>query len=48
MPAIRQLTWESRARGECEIVQRGEALGLEVGVDDVRGPIRIRRVDGGE
>jgi hypothetical protein len=44
MPAIRVIAWEMRARGELEILQRGEVLGMEVGVEDVRGPVRVRRV----
>ena len=43
MPMIRGMAWTLRQRGECEILQRGEVLGMEVGVEDVRGPIRIRR-----
>ena len=47
MPAVRELEWEWRARGEgVEILQRGVVLGLGVGVGDVRGPIRVRRVEG--
>ncbi|KAK8218900.1 hypothetical protein IWZ01DRAFT_427920 [Phyllosticta capitalensis] len=46
MPRIRQVVWEMRDRGEVEILQRGEVLGNHVGVDDVKGPIRIRRVSG--
>ena len=45
MPAIRELAWEMRERGELEVTQKGVALGMEVGVEDVVGPIRIRRVD---
>jgi hypothetical protein len=51
MPAVRALAWSSRERGECEILQRGEVLDGSVGVEDVKGPIRIRRVErvvGGE
>ncbi|KAK1083421.1 hypothetical protein LTR33_003269 [Friedmanniomyces endolithicus] len=47
MPAVRELAWEWRARGEgVEILQKGVVLGSEVGVGDVRGPIRVRRVEG--
>jgi hypothetical protein len=50
MPAIRDIVWEMRERGEVEILQRGDVLGLDVGVEDVRGPVRVRRVQysGGE
>jgi Protein of unknown function (DUF3253) len=47
MPEIRDLVWEMRERGEVEILQRGEVLGMDVGVRDVKGPIRVRRVEGG-
>jgi hypothetical protein len=51
MPSIREYTWTLRARGQCEILQRGVVLGAEqVGcLEEIRGPIRIRRVerDGG-
>ena len=43
MPLIRELVWELRDRGECEVLQKGEVLGLEVGVGDVRGAVRVRR-----
>ena len=43
MPGIQELAWELRNRGECEILQKGEVLGEDVGSKDVKGPIRIRR-----
>jgi hypothetical protein len=46
MPAVRAWAWEARARGECEILQRGVVLGREVGIGDVRGPVRLRRGEG--
>ena len=46
MPAVRELTWELRSRGECEILQKGEVLGDDIGTKDVKGPIRIRRTSG--
>ncbi|KAK7541998.1 uncharacterized protein J3D65DRAFT_612250 [Phyllosticta citribraziliensis] len=48
MPRIRQILWEMRDRGEVEILQRGEVLGDHVGIDDVKGPIRARRISGHE
>ena len=45
MPAIRQVAWEMRERGELEVTQKGVALGMDVGVEDVVGPIRIRRLE---
>jgi hypothetical protein len=48
MPTIRNMVWEMRDRGEVEILQRGQVLGTEVGVEDVRGPVRVRKtVHGG-
>ncbi|TKA72153.1 hypothetical protein B0A55_08362 [Friedmanniomyces simplex] len=49
MPGIRQLAWEWREReqgGGVEILQKGVVLGREVGVEDVRGPVRLRRGGG--
>lgn len=46
MPGIRELAWALRDRDQCEILQKGEVLGTDVGPNDVKGPIRIRRVDG--
>ncbi len=43
MPDVRKLAWQMRDRGEVEILQRGEALGDDVGLEDVTGPIRLRK-----
>jgi len=43
MPAVRELVWQLRDAGKCEVLQRGEVLGDEVGLEDVKGPIRVRR-----
>nr|POE99476.1 hypothetical protein CFP56_52866 [Quercus suber] len=43
MSAVRELAWDWRASGECEILQKGVVLSDEVGMEDVRGPIRLRR-----
>lgn len=32
-----------RDAGEVEIMQKGEVLGREVGLEDVKGPIRVRK-----
>lgn len=43
MPAIRELAWRMRdEEGTVDILQRGEVLGRDVGIGDVRGPIRLR------
>ena len=45
MPEIRELAWKWRDQGYCEILQKGELIGEDVGPGDVKGPIRIRRKD---
>lgn len=48
MSSIREVLWEMRRDGECEIVQGGEKIAEDVGVEEVEGPIRVRRtVDDG-
>ena len=43
MPAIREVAWRMRDEdGSVEILQGGMVLGEDVGVGDVRGPIRLR------
>lgn len=44
MPAIRSLVWSKRADGQVEVLQRGEPLAGDVRLQDVRGPIRVRKV----
>jgi hypothetical protein len=46
MPAVRELVFQLRKEGECEVLQKGVVLGYEIGLDDVVGPIRVRRVEG--
>lgn len=43
MPTIRQIAWQQRAEGVLEVLQRGSVLGPEVELEQIRGPIRIRR-----
>lgn len=45
MPRIRELVFEMRSRGEAEVLQRGEVIGDEIGLEDVSGPIRVRLKD---
>ncbi|SMR41233.1 unnamed protein product [Zymoseptoria tritici ST99CH_1A5] len=45
MSIIREVVWERRKAGECEVLQKGEVLGMEVELEDVRGPIRVRRTE---
>ncbi|GAB7350031.1 hypothetical protein MBLNU459_g0704t2 [Dothideomycetes sp. NU459] len=48
MPRIRALVWERRDHGELQVLQRGRVLGEHVSLADVRGPIRVRRVERSE
>lgn len=45
MPEIRGVIAEIRDRGEVEVLQKGEVLDgdLGVGLEGVKGPIRVRR-----
>lgn len=43
MPQLRSMAFEARDRGEIEILQRGEVVDESRGINDVSGPIRIRR-----
>ena len=45
MPAIRELLWGMRQRGEIEILQRGTVL-QDIELQDVKGPIRARKTQG--
>jgi len=47
MSVVRETAWEWRELGKCEILQKGELVGEDVGLDDIRGPIRIRRTRAG-
>lgn len=44
MHAIRTLVWTKRRDGEVEVLQRGEPLSEDLLLEDVRGPIRVRKV----
>ncbi len=46
MSDVRALAWDLREEGKCEILQKGEPIAGDVGPDDVKGPIRIRRREG--
>jgi hypothetical protein len=43
LPAVYEVAFEMRAFGDCEILRKGKVLGLNVGIEDLDGPIRIRR-----
>jgi len=42
MPEIRKRVWELRDAGEVEVMQKGEVLSYDVGLEEVKGPIRVR------
>ncbi|KAF2713017.1 hypothetical protein K504DRAFT_368652 [Pleomassaria siparia CBS 279.74] len=42
MESVRIVVWELRDNGEVDIMQKGEVLGKDVGLADVKGPIRLR------
>lgn len=46
MPAVRSLVYRLRDEGACEVLQKGQVV--VAAESDVSGPIRVRRVDGGD
>lgn len=43
MPHVREMLWDMRQRGEVEILQKGVPIADEIGLQDIKGPIRARR-----
>ncbi|KAK8207964.1 hypothetical protein M8818_004217 [Zalaria obscura] len=43
MPTVREVVWEMRDRGEVEVLQKGEVLAADTTLDQVKGPIRVRK-----
>lgn len=43
MPHVREMLWDMRQRGEVEILQKGFPIADEIGLQDIKGPIRARR-----
>jgi len=43
MPRLRQMAFEARDAGDVDILQRGEVVSPDYGIDQVRGIIRIRK-----
>ncbi|KIW43483.1 uncharacterized protein PV06_04582 [Exophiala oligosperma] len=43
MPRLREMAFEARDRGEVQVLQRGQVIPPGRGMDDVKGPIRIRK-----
>ncbi|KAF2154989.1 hypothetical protein K461DRAFT_276168 [Myriangium duriaei CBS 260.36] len=48
MVTVRELAWKLRDAGELEILQKGTVLDPDTQIEDVTGPIRLRRCEGGE
>ena len=44
MAPVRELAWELREHRECEILQKGEVIDPDIRLEDISGPIRIRRL----
>jgi len=43
MPTIRSLAWTRKAAGDLQILQGGQPLADDLRLEDLKGPIRIRR-----
>lgn len=43
MDDIRRMVFEKRDCGELVVLQRGQVIASETGLDDIKGPIRIRK-----
>lgn len=43
MPAMREMLWDMRKRGEVEILQKGVQIPESTALEDIKGPIRARR-----
>ncbi|KAM0798895.1 hypothetical protein BDR22DRAFT_890729 [Usnea florida] len=44
MPAVRDILWDMREQGQVEILQKGVVVPQGVAPDDVKGPLRARKV----
>ncbi|KAL9639835.1 MAG: hypothetical protein Q9204_000941 [Flavoplaca sp. TL-2023a] len=44
MPQVRSMLFDMRAKGEVEILQKGQVISTSTSLDDVHGPIRARLV----
>jgi hypothetical protein len=43
LPAMYEVAFEMRAFGDCELLRKGKVIGTDVGIEDLDGPIRVRR-----
>ena len=44
MPAVRDMVWNMREKGEVEILQKGSSVPQGTELSNVKGPIRVRKV----
>ena len=44
MPGVREILWEMRRRGEIDILQKGSLIPDDIALNDIKGPIRARRI----
>jgi hypothetical protein len=44
LPAVYELAFELRAFGDCEILRKGKVIPEDMSIEDLDGPIRIRRL----
>ena len=44
MPTVREVLWAMRQQEEVEILQRGEPIAETTKLNDIKGPIRARKV----
>lgn len=48
MPDTRQILWDMYMGGEVQVLQKGSLVPKHLKLDDVKGPIRARRVGGAQ
>ena len=46
MPTVRSAVQARRARGEVEVTQGGAVVPAHIGIDEIKGPLRVRRRPG--
>ena len=45
MPLVRDILFKMRDAGQVEILQKGNVLSNDIYLEDIKGPIRARRID---
>lgn len=48
MPAVRDILWNMREKGQVEILQKGSVVPQGIESGEVKGPIRARKVSSGQ